>query len=279
MSKEFYLVPSKDYKKLLNNNNVCKTENDITSKNNNYEKNNIHEDPEVLLKLYDRNNKIEQNKNIAKSIESNFPESDVNFQRSDGIKLIKFLNDKRLIDIDRDGVIRVPKSSDTISSYIYKDKIKMAYPEENIEHKSSPKMKYIPVFSENTPMEIRSDGIELINSLYEKNIITIDENGNLRLPNSEEKIPLDNFLRSVFVPNTAIKKYVDFLRHVVHNIPEKIILNDKLKSIITLGGKKQNINKMRKSVSSTRFTKNKKLSSKVKTENKTKNDLPLWIYL
>ena len=38
MSKEFYLVPSKDYKKLLNNNNVCKTENDITSKNNNYEK-------------------------------------------------------------------------------------------------------------------------------------------------------------------------------------------------------------------------------------------------
>ena len=116
MYKEFYLVPSKDYNKLINN---CKEEvkdeqkqvkNPIDEKKledkKDLEYNNV--DPQVLLKIYEKLNKMERNNNERNKIEYSLPENtSSSFQRSDGAKLIKYLNEKGLIDEDLNERIRI----------------------------------------------------------------------------------------------------------------------------------------------------------------------------
>ena len=174
MYKEFYLVPSKEYNKLINN---CKEEvkdeqkqvkNPIDEKKledkKDLEYNNV--DPQVLLKIYEKLNKMERNNNERNKIEYSLPENtSSSFQRSDGAKLIKYLNEKGLIDVDLNGEIRIPDTQETMSNFVDRDKTKIIK-----EKNKKSEAKYLPVFGENTPDHLRSRSIELINLLSEKKI-------------------------------------------------------------------------------------------------------------
>ena len=144
---------------------------------------------------------IEQEKN-----EKTNSRNDALFQQDDAVKLIQFLNEKGIIEVDNTGKIRVPDTGEHITTHIDKKEQKAAQSDMD-SHKSTPNEKtYLPVFSADTPDHIRTSGIKLINLLVNEGLIMVDTNGIVTLPYSKQSISLEDFLRAVFYDNKSVKK-------------------------------------------------------------------------
>ena len=263
MYKEFFLVPSIEYSKLVNKSNKDKIEhkeNTVIDTNKNLEDKSLLEDrnvdPKVLLKIYERLNKLERNKQEINNIEETIPVNISQVQRADGIKLISYLKDKRLVDVDANGNIHIPDTNEKLSDFLHRNNTKAPKPLQQKTTSVKTENKYFAFFSPSTPDDIRNEGIEMINLLQSDGVIDLGIDGVIRLINSHETMGLDDFLRSVFIGNAPVRKYLDFLKHIIGALPNKYKRNEKLKALKSSGGKIQNT-----------------------TNKKNRHALPYWIYL
>ena len=133
------------------------------------------------------------------------------------------LNDKKLSD---ENVIKIFNSLQNKES---NKEIKKQMNEKKIEDLSKkadePNWDF---FINSFPMSLRNVCEELIGKLRSINDVRIDKHGYLTVKKMMKSARLEDILRIFLIKNSSIKKYEDIIKYLVEDVPNNLIINQKV---------------------------------------------------